>query len=136
MAGLCAQDHSLSVHPSVPLPNRSLLSGQGGFAGSKELTPLSEPRRLGSWGGARDWGAQSQGRGVENVVCWEFPGSHLGCKALDKLLVFQMTVSLSRKWVVTLYSFPGGATEERRTMEGRRKGRRRADAGKEKHTRT
>lgn len=62
----------------------------------------------------------SRGWGVENVVCWEFPGSHLGCKALDKLLVFQVSGSIW-KMGCDVVQFPRRSNRRKQDNEGLKK---------------
>lgn len=57
---------------------------------------------------------------MENVVCWEFPGSHLGCKALDKLLVFQVSVSIW-KMGCDVVQLPRRSNRRKQDSEGLKK---------------
>lgn len=95
-----------------------------GVLGSKELTPLSEPRRLGSWGEAARMGNGEGGNAcVVGGGAWRMwcVGNSLGPIWAAKLWIsclFSKCQCLSGKWVVTLYSFPGVATEESRIVKG------------------
>lgn len=68
----------------------------------------------------------SQGRGVENEVVLEFPGSQL-----DKLFAFQVSLSLSGK---RLWIRLPRCSNKRKWRAEEKRDETRADAGKEKRT--